>query len=218
MSPGNCPHVRYSPCLVAGLLPHLPPYLWDDTNTSYCPAVALHWQRCFSKPQLRCVGRVTPLHPQNNPKSTRHFVGLLSDLHTAREKHSRRIPSPVYIQQAWKSWMYHEHATGWVSKLCTAASHKKAANGPPEGIMLLHPKTRTPAQSRKILQINYSTCSELDLRKKQKKKVNDKKKIKITKSWSPESADTLLKQEHPLSYPTFQHWCTHRHRIYQIEK
>lgn len=171
-----------------GFLSHLPPHLWVDTNTSYCPAAALHWQRCFSKPHLWSVGTITPLHPQDNPKSTRQAPGILWDCcltYNEVRQWGRNTPEESQVL-CTSSKPGNPGCT--MSCTCTAASHKKAANGLAERIMLLHPKIRAPARSRKTAEINYSIYSELDLRKKHKKKVNDKK----IKPQSPESADTLF--------------------------
>lgn len=134
MSTGNCPHVRYSPCLVVAF--GLTLLLCGMTQTPVTAQLLLCTdKRCFSKPQLCCVGRITALHTQNNPKSTRQAPGILWDCcltyTQVRQNHSRRIPSPVYFQQAWKSWMYRElKQPGF--QYCPAASHKKAAKRPPD--------------------------------------------------------------------------------------
>lgn len=131
MSTGNCRHVRYSPCLVVAFgltlllicgMTQIP----VAARLLLCPD-----KRCFSKPQSRCKGRITPLHPQNNPQSTRQAPGILWDCcltyTQGRQKHSRTIPSPVHIQQAWKSWMHREHATAWFSTLLSCCLPQKGS-------------------------------------------------------------------------------------------
>lgn len=104
----NTPCTRHSPQLVAGSPPHAL-YCHVINTRSQC-GCWLCWHRCSSQHELQSVQRITTLHLQTNPNSTRkplgswHFAGLPHDLHAARRKYSRRIINPVYVQQhAWKS-------------------------------------------------------------------------------------------------------------------